>query len=249
MSKNYLDTADFRYQALTTLAKDWTSPYTGILHKKGAIVEFSAITKYTSKQLISFPIPNASAMYLKLSFQLFKESQEGLDKVEAKKKEGEEVTHVGDITDFYDLLEKRLASIIFAYTALEVFANQTIPDKYVYEKFREDDRCKETYTKEQAERWVSLDEKLSDLLPNVLSLKTPKGKRTWDKYKKLKKLRDRLIHPKSKDLHSTGKDDASIWNIISAKNLDNPALIAKEVISYFVDGLAEKPRWFTKLPF
>src|SRR5438874_259405 len=120
MSKNYIDTADFRYQALTMLAQDWTSPFTNILHKKGAIVEYSAITKYTHDLLITFPIPNASAMYLNLSFKLYKNSQEELIKIEKLSIGNQEPTHVGDIRSFFDLLEMRLASIIFAYTAVEV---------------------------------------------------------------------------------------------------------------------------------
>ncbi len=70
-----------------------------------------------------------------------------------------------------------------------------------------------------------------------------------DKYKKLKKLRDRLIHPKSSDLHSTGPEDNSIWNIFPVKNIDNPSVMAKEIIGYYISQLKDKPRWFNKLPF
>lgn len=249
MSGNYIDTADFRYQALTTIAQDWKSPFTGILHKKGSIVEFSAIVKYSGNLLLSFPVPNAAAMYLKLSHYLFEESQQELVKAESLQKGRDNIAQINEIPSFFDLLEKRLASIIFAYTAVEVFANQTIPDKYVYEKEREDGRCKETYTKEQAERWISLDEKLGELLPKALVIKTPRKKQVWSNFKQLKKIRDRLIHPKTKDLHSTGVTDTSIWNIIASKNLENPSLHAKNIISYFIATMQNKPRWFIKLPF
>ena len=252
MNDENLDKVDFRYQAVTTLAEDFKSPYTGIVHKQGTIVCYSAITQYSKKTTITFPIPNVSAMYLDLSSKYFKDSHKELLKIENLENRIGESVKIKDIPAFFDLLEKRIASIILAYTALEVFANQTIPDNYIYYKERQDNKCKEIYSKEQIEHWIPLDEKLSDVLPKVLTIESPKNKKSsniWDKYKKLKKSRNRFIHLKSKDVKSSDIDKDPIWNILTAKNLEDPSIITKEIISFFIKGMKQKPRWFTKLPF
>ena len=121
--KDKLNFADFRYQAITTLAKDWKSPFTGILHKKGAVVEYTAFAKFTKNQKLSFPIPNMTALLLNLSNKLYNESKREISNLQSRTTNQKSSFFVPDVTAFFDLLEKRIASVVFAYTSLEVFAN------------------------------------------------------------------------------------------------------------------------------
>lgn len=244
-----LDFADFRYQVITTLAKNWKSPFTGILHKKGAVVEYTAIAKYFGKQAISFPIPNMTALFLHFSNQLYEESQSALVLLQPRGEKKQNDKFVSDVSGFFDILEKRIGSIVFAYTALEVFANEQIPNDFIYKWKRKDDKCEEVYSKEQIERWIELNEKLSMILPDIFKVKIKKGAKAWSNFKSLKKIRDDLIHIKSKDLISVGVKDSSIWNKIAIKELPNYALVSKSLIKSFYPKEKNQPRWLKKLPF
>ena len=57
---------DWRLQAITTLAEDFKSPFTGKLYKAGAAVEVTGYIKY-KKDLVCIPVPNPVAIYLSLA--------------------------------------------------------------------------------------------------------------------------------------------------------------------------------------
>lgn len=136
-----------------------------------------------------------------------------------------------------------MACIIFAYTALEAFANSQIPDDYVYIMNRSDKKCVEQYSKSQIERFISLDTKLGDILPEIMGLASPKGTSTWEKYLSLKKLRDEIIHCKSAP---TTQETNQIFKDLFSETVANPCLEAKDIIGYFLNSLkpSDQPMWF-----
>ena len=82
-------------------------------------------------------------------------------------------------------------------TALEAFVNQKIPLDHKYQK-DEGNKFTKTYNKDQIQRWVSLDDKISDIL-NVVDNKSfakhyPNRQIHIDN---LKDLRDNIVHTKS----------------------------------------------------
>lgn len=252
--KSILD-RDYRIQAITTLAKDFTSPWTGIVHKKGTSVELVGFVKYDEKHVLDFPIPNMAALFLDQSYVSWEESQEFLKKerfLETPSKNLPKGTiYPKEDFLFFDVIQKRMIAIIFAYTALEAFANESIPDEYTFEREREDKKCLEKYAKDQIE-FLSLDIKLGEILPVIFNTKTIKGTQIWNKYKFLKKLRDRIVHLKSKDRKSNkDPNEDTIWKELLDRSYANAALQAFEIISYFLNTLSEDkmPRWFKKFPF
>lgn len=152
-----------------------------------------------------------------------------------------------DDASFFDLLEKRMVVIVFAYTALESFANESIPDGHIFKRGRDDKKCTEEYTKEQTE-FLSLDIKLNSVLSPIFNVKPPKGFHVWTKYVFIKKIRDRIIHMKSKDRQSTSPTDDTIWKELLNKSHSNVAIDAKNIIGHYLKGVPEKPRWFDKFP-
>jgi hypothetical protein len=144
---------------------------------------------------------------------------------------------------FFSLLQQRMVAIVFAYTALESFANESIPDSYVFKRLRDDKKCTEEYNKLQTEH-LSLDIKLHEVLPPIFGVTSPKGTELWQKYIFIKKLRDRIIHMKSKDKEPSQPKDNTIWGELLNKSHPNFALEAKAVIGYYIDTLPVKPRWF-----
>lgn len=246
---------DYRVQAVTTLAKDWISPVTGILHKKGAQAKYSAIVNFKNKKLL-FGVPNITALFIDFSYVLWMESQIGLKDENFIEPESNHVLdntiHAKEDYIIFDLLQKKMASIVFAYTALESFANEYIPENFIFERVKDDKKCTEKYDKQQVEHFLSLEVKLNEILPGIFNVEPLKQSTHWNNYDYLKKLRDRIVHCKSNDrLGGTEKDNGTIWNDLMNVKLKNPSLEAIKIINYYITALEEtkKPRWFMKFPY
>jgi hypothetical protein len=98
-----------------------------------------------------------------------------------------------------DYIELIQVSIVFAYTAIESFVNLSIPENYKYEVKVKNKGITEIYDKTAIERWVSLGDKLSEILTDIY--KTPKieNQKFWSNLKSLEKHRHNIIHQKSID--------------------------------------------------
>lgn len=236
---------DWRYRAVTTLAKDFKSPWSGILHKKGTPVSVSTSVRH-GKRTIGIGDPSAPALFLNQSYKAYELSQKNHPLlIENPDALGD------DLSAFvYDYLEQIMASIIFAYTAIEAFANEEIPEDYIYEAERRSSEILIAYKKDSIERQISLDEKIGSILPKTKNLPTPKGLKIWADYVELKRLRDRIVHLKSKDrLRSKANDlyPDSIWSqLLNPKQLHYP-LAAKKMMLHFVKK--DNYHWLNYCPF
>lgn len=241
-----LNKEDWRLQAVTTLTDDWISP-NNILHKKGALVSLTARVSYSHNEILSLLIPSIPALFLDVSNRSWVKSQKYLQNpksfVSSLRKGVAKVLFPSKVSDLFNCLEDRMLSIVFAYSALEAFANEQVPDDYLYTRKRKDKRCTETFTKLEIERSISLDEKLSEILPNILNIETPKDKGIWNRYLILKNLRDRIIHFKSDDRMSVDIDIDNLWKELVNKKYSNFSLDARDIINYYFSNIEEKPRW------
>ncbi len=122
--------------------------------------------------------------------------------------------------------------------------NENIPDDYEYQTHRKSEIILEVMNKKDIERWLSLDEKLSNVLPEAKSVDSPKGSKCWQGYKDLKTTRDRIIHMKKEDRRSSGPDIPTLWHKLFKVN--SPYIQAKEVIDYFVKKAGVQPRWHSE---
>jgi hypothetical protein len=257
MEEKLMPYRDYRYQGyqdIATLAGNQTSPNTGISREQSGVVIAAGAIKYDAERVLSFPLPNVTAMCLDVAYTTWMESQyflRGEKFLEFPKPFTPETTiRLTEDEIFFDLLQKRMIAIVFAYTALESFANESIPDHFIFRSKRRDKKCTEEYTKEQAEM-LSLDIKLEEVLPIIFNLRSPKGDKIWHRYIFLKKLRDRIIHMKTKDRRSPIAGEENIWKALLGQSYPNVAIEAKEIIGYYVDSLEEdnKPRWYTEFPW
>ena len=255
---SYKDYRYQNYQATTTLAKDATSPNTRITSREVGAVIAAGATQYDTEHVLSFPLPNVTALCLDVAYTTWVESQHFLQDENflkfPKPFTSENTVILTEDTIFFDLLQRRMIAIVFAYTALESFANESIPDHFI---FRGKSRDKKSgteyteYTKDQTERLLSLETKLYEVLPIIFKLPPPKGRTTGQKYKSLEKLRDRIIHMKSKDRRSSIVGEENIWKELLDKSSPNVAIEAKEIIGYYLNSLEEKdrPRWYIEFPW
>lgn len=230
---------DWRLQGITTVQN--VPPDSTIDAKPGDILKIVVPTIFHDRN-VALGLPNSTALFLDLSQRMFKQAESNREE-ELRKKE---VRYIKEKSAF-SFFEKTMASIIFAFNALEAFANEEIPDDHVHYK-----KWKKLYvaqSKPIIERWVSLDVKLGTIIPQVFNIPSPKGTSTWTEYMNLKELRDRIIHLKTQDQRALAGDPPSIWAILFTREEDSFALIAKRIIGYFYSKTEKPPRWYEPIPF
>lgn len=237
---------DWRLQTFTYLAEDWVSPWSGVMSPKGTRITVSSIISLTKKKQLTIPLPNASALLLNSSALAFIAARKIRDRSGIDKTLHHEVNFPSD-EDAFDYVEKMIESIVLAFTALEAFVNETIPSDYFYARHHRSDVVLEAASKQTIERHTSLDEKLTNVLPEILSCTSPKGGRCWHGYKQLKNARDRIIHMKTEDRRSSGSEVDTVWKAIILAPA--PHIAAKTVIDHFVSTMKEKPNWHQHFPY
>lgn len=150
--------------------------------------------------------------------------------------------------EIFEFFESRLASVVFAYSALEAFANELISWAYAgtyrYEPVIKN-RVSVSYDLESVERKLSLEEKLARVIPSIFSIPSPKRKRPWNRFQKIKKLRDRIVHCKARDRNASKPDDNVLWRALLEPSARNVAFDAYNLMGYFYEAIpTEMPRWF-----
>ena len=220
------------------------------IHKSGVQHINMTVIKYPGKKnYLTIPIPNPSAIYLSLAYQAKLKAGKFIFKLGKRLPDDSEFNTFPNekITYLFDGVEQLISCIIFSYTAIEAFANESIPDNYHFEQLRKDKKCKEIYSKDQIERYIKLDTKLDEILPVIYSLASPKGLKLWNNFIKLEGLRDKFIHLKKTDWEYISLDKGTINNIwiklLSEEALKTP-FYALELIRYYHQK--NEPRWLRK---
>lgn len=237
---------DRRLSLLTNL----TAPFegaNGVIFEAGSILKVSQMVPFRNGVSLSFGVPSMTALFLDYSLRLYAEAQiavESPDLLLPGDIAGLGTVHAND-TAFFDFLEKRIGAVIFAYTALESFANQSIREHL--EKDENQPTEGEIYERERRPLQVKLDE----TLPKIFGIDSPKGTEPWHEYIALEKLRDRLIHLKSIDTENAleGKSNPdTIWPLIGSPDVAHPVAQALTMIRYFAKEWPMQRRWYAKLP-
>ena len=96
----------------------------------------------------------------------------------------------------YNYLEKIEISIVFGYTAVESFANISIPKNYEH-KFRDSKGIVHNYDKEAIERWLTLREKVATILTSIFRTPKIETQKFWNNFLRLEEYRNNIIHQKS----------------------------------------------------
>jgi len=209
---------DWRLQATSTWAEDWKSPWTGQVSEKGTRITVVTIAKLNSKKHVRIPVPNGSAILLSASNKSYLRAKALRKKSSIDSSIKKEVEFLSD-ADAFDFLEDTIQSIILAFSAIEAFANEVIPEDFQYSHNRKSKITLETADKQRIERHFSLEEKLDQVIPEVLGVRSPKADKSWSKFKVLKKLRDRIIHMKTQDRKSSGPENDTLWHELIKLNI------------------------------
>ncbi len=173
---------------------------------------------------IAFSAPNEIALALGASRNAFiRVKNKKQELIDLAKEKG--TIHGQDVTPFYDALEDLQISIIFSYKAVESLCNTLIPEDYVYET-KDNKGIIQRYHKEQIERWISTSDKVKQVIPEIIECPNPCDQPFWNDFKALERLRNELIHSKSK---SSSKILAELFSDRIAKYLTS----AIDLIGFF----------------
>lgn len=208
-------------------------------------------------RLLAFPIPNASAMMLNASKRAFAEAQSLLAH-EALTRASRGFVQFASNADAVDFAEHVAVSVFTAYTALECFANETIPPWLTLKKTGRKGEAPRVLGKEQIEREIKLGVKLAAVLPHVFEVPSPKGTSVWEAFVKLEKVRNRIVHMKYDDRKSGDVDVDTIWKALLA--IASPHYTAKQLMDRFLCSVPHiaglefenyrpvRPRWHVECP-
>lgn len=239
---------DWRENIRLELSQDWTSPWSGQTALRGTRLSLLSVVQLTKKKELSLPIGNATALLLNASARAFKSARELREASDIDQSAKPSVRFRSD-SDAYDFIERMIEAIVLAFTSIEAFVNESIPEDFTYPLTRKDGVA-EVLTKADIERRVSLDEKLAVVLPGVWACSSPKGSRCWEGYRQLNRARDRLIHMKTDDRRSSGVEKDTLWKVLCLAPA--PHLAAKAVVDHFVKNSptmkAAPPLWHRRFP-
>jgi hypothetical protein len=240
MAEEKTQKADWRCETVVVLEKDAVLPGYSKATPAGTVGKGTAITDYDYGR-IAFAVPNATSLFLNLSKRHFDLAQS----TAASFAPYPIVRSLPD-AEAFQYLEDMMASIIFAYTALEAFANEVIPDDYIHTIAAR--KCSESYSKTQIERSLNLQVKLGEILPQILQVNSPKGRVIWGEFLKLEEIRNSLIHMKTADRQHIGNDNKSIWGQLMKSPTPCFYPTTKAMIDHFYASKKTTPHWYCNTP-
>ncbi|XDD52969.1 hypothetical protein AB3N62_10795 [Leptospira sp. WS4.C2] len=181
-------------------------------------------------KVINFPAPNNISISLSIMKKCLSSARELHKKIlRSSTNQKIEITEMLK-PDFYNYFEQIQTSIIFSYIAIEAFSNAAIPDIFLFEKVNEKG-IKETWNKENIERWMSTSEKVSNILPTILKTSDIRNENFWSNFKDLEKLRNDIIHQKT--IEKGNKLDVELFHQMLNPNVINKITSSIKVIEFF----------------
>jgi hypothetical protein len=151
------------------------------------------------KRTIRYAAPNNIALSLSIALAANAKARQFYDGVLSKLASCPKSAHACHYikhSDIYDYFQQLQISVIFAFTAVESFANIAVPDEFQYERIN-NKGIREVLSKENIERWCSTTEKVGTILPLVFGMEGPKESSYWADFKRLEELRNDIVHPKT----------------------------------------------------
>jgi hypothetical protein len=144
-----------------------------------------------------------------------------------------------------------MAAAVFAYTALEAFANEALAFAYTHKKWVysvTNPKDGQPFSLEAIERHMALDDKLCGALPEFFSVKSlRKVNGLWQRYSHLKRVRHFIVHPKLTVQKSP--KERSLWKMLADSTFRDFASDSKAIMMHFAGEGSYTARWLHRCPF
>lgn len=247
------DLGDWRFEAISRLANDLPAAYPGgPSHKAGSRVSLSTVGPNKDGKLISFTTPSAVALALNIAIASSNKAIEAKPKLPFVAIPGPtgivHQIHEGQSSNLFDFFEQCMISTTFSFQAIESFCNHVIRRTIKPSEKLKVRGFNQKLSVDEIERKLSTSDKLSDVLPKILALPTPKGSKIWEDFAKLRAIRDATVHLKSSDQYPMN-DLAKQTLFIKLLDTDPREFTATAtaIIDYFYSG-NPRPRWLNLVP-
>ena len=229
---------DWRLHAVTAVSKD--SPG----FRRGDVLKMRFPLELRDGSTVQAGAPNIEALLLDYSARLDDEAQVAWTALDRDQ------NAFAEDAALFEVLQQRMASAVFAFNGIESFANEV--SSYAYYRGFQYEQTQASglvaVLDLKAVQWLHIEEKLSSVLPAYLKISSPKGTVLWQNFKRLKKIRSRIVHVKGVDRGNS--DDRWLWEeLLDPKGWDFGNQ-SRDLIGHYVphiEGL--NFRWFYKWPW
>jgi hypothetical protein len=247
---------DWRLLLATRLAKDQPAAFPGgPSHKAGTPVHLVTSTRGTGNQPVGFITPSSTALALSIAMSASLQSanifkQITFDNILTPEGSGKSVGYK-NAPPLFDFFESCMITITFSFQALETFCNWVIADQIKGNMVICRNKVDETFTVGELERKLSTGDKIHLVLPSVYRVTSPKGKKVWVNYKKLKEARDSIVHLKSFDQYPNRSvvgqvDQDSLYFVFLNNKMTFFPKAAIAIIQHFYPNPENLPRWLER---
>jgi hypothetical protein len=234
---------DWRADTVGKLVSDMPAAFPGgPSHKAGEIMYFNLIfVKHPEHNYISFATASPTSMALNIAIEAAakaKRLRKTLALVNAPSPQGTvKMVANENLPHLFDFFEQCMIAVTFSFQALETFSNRMISEKVKGVFHLQRDKRVLKLTPTELERKASTEEKLSVILPKILSLQSPKSVKIWDNFVRLKRIRDATIHLKRREIKE-GDQDSIFFQFFNSDAKEFPKY-ALEIIEYFTPGKSD----------
>jgi hypothetical protein len=213
----------------------------------GSPVLLLSLAKHKKHNYLSFVTPSAAALCLNIAIEAAARGEAIRPRLSLRPmltpdgKRGSQVVEES-VSDLYYFFEQSMISVTMSFQTIEVFANAIIGRRATKNIVVKRKGGEKNLTPAEAERELSTEEKLGQVLPNILSVSSPRGNRAWQSFKILKQGRDATVHLKSRDIYTRNDVDREslFFYYLNHEARSFPTAAIKVMSHFFPKDL---PRW------
>ena len=234
---------DWRKQVQgVSVSKDALLAGTDQILRRGTGVDLVSVVRIGPKHNnVTVVVPNGTAILLNASRIAWQQAE----RIRAENKI-DETGRFSSEKDSIDYQENVAIAVITAFTGVEAFINEMIPEDFCFEDKRGGIVIKRNKT--QIEEGMSVSRKLAEILPKMFNTSSPKGTEPlWSRFKKLKNVRNRIIHMSSTDRRSSKPNEPNLWHEIFS--IECPHQTALRIMDFFFNKTCTQPSWRENGPF
>lgn len=186
-------------------------------------------------RVFHFPAPNAVTLFYNKSWKEFEAAKTIYNDFSPFLQHQEEnfINQPSIISRLYDYLEHIQTSVITIYSALEALSNVAIPEAYTLTK-KNGKGIQEVWDKAAIERWTPTEEKIGKIIPEILGFDSPKTLPQWEDFKKLRDIRNAIIHQKQSS-SKQGEVESGFLQTLLDESIFGTILAGFFIINYFCE--------------